>query len=65
VSCPYLVQQGRGKIAYRSFSKCGLDSANAIEFCKTLRLATKIVGSAAVVAIYQAPQSAYDVSKTR
>jgi ATP-binding cassette, subfamily G (WHITE), member 2, PDR len=40
----------------------GLDSANAIEFCKTLRMSTDLVGSTAVVAIYQAPQSAYDVS---
>lgn len=39
----------------------GLDSANAIEFCKTLRISTNIVGSTACVAIYQAPQSAYDV----
>ena len=39
----------------------GLDSANAIEFCKTLRMSTDIVGTTAVVAIYQAPQSAYDV----
>jgi len=40
----------------------GLDSANAIEFCKTLRMSTDLVGSTAAVAIYQAPQSAYDVS---
>jgi ATP-binding cassette subfamily G (WHITE) protein 2 (PDR) len=39
----------------------GLDSANAIEFCKTLRMSTDLVGSTAVVAIYQAPQSAYDI----
>ncbi|KFY27828.1 hypothetical protein V493_03280 [Pseudogymnoascus sp. VKM F-4281 (FW-2241)] len=39
----------------------GLDSANAIEFCKTLRLSTDLAGSTAVVAIYQAPQSAYDI----
>lgn len=39
----------------------GLDSANAIEFCKTLRMSTDLVESTAVVAIYQAPQSAYDV----
>ena len=39
----------------------GLDSANAIEFCKTLRSSTDLVGSTACVAIYQAPQSAYDV----
>lgn len=39
----------------------GLDSANAIEFCRTLRTSTELVGCAAAVAIYQAPQSAYDV----
>ncbi|KAJ4408298.1 Multidrug resistance protein [Didymella pomorum] len=38
----------------------GLDSANAIEFCKTLRLETEIYGTTACVAIYQAPQAAYD-----
>ncbi|KIW10651.1 hypothetical protein PV08_11615 [Exophiala spinifera] len=39
----------------------GLDSANAIEFCKSLRISTDILNSAAAVAIYQAPQSAYDI----
>jgi ATP-binding cassette, subfamily G (WHITE), member 2, PDR len=39
----------------------GLDSANAIEFCRTLRLSTELLGSAACVAIYQSPQSAYDI----
>lgn len=39
----------------------GLDSANAIEFCKTVRNSTELGGSAACVAIYQAPQAAYDV----
>nr|POF16536.1 zeb2-regulated abc transporter 1 [Quercus suber] len=39
----------------------GLDSANAIEFCKTLRLSCEMSGTAACVAIYQAPQSAYDI----
>jgi ATP-binding cassette subfamily G (WHITE) protein 2 (PDR) len=39
----------------------GLDSANAVEFCKTLRLSTEMSGCTAVVAIYQAPQDAYDV----
>lgn len=38
----------------------GLDSANAIEFCKTVRLSAELAGAAALVAIYQAPQSAYD-----
>ncbi|KAH6605927.1 hypothetical protein Trco_005080, partial [Trichoderma cornu-damae] len=39
----------------------GLDSANAIEFCKTLRLQTELFSSTACVSIYQAPQTAYDV----
>ncbi|TPX53609.1 hypothetical protein PhCBS80983_g06254 [Powellomyces hirtus] len=39
----------------------GLDSANAIEFCKTLRLSTTMWGTTACVAIYQAPQTAYDL----
>jgi ATP-binding cassette subfamily G (WHITE) protein 2 (PDR) len=38
----------------------GLDSANALEFCKTLRLGCDIAGSTVLVAIYQASQSAYD-----
>lgn len=39
----------------------GLDSANAVEFCKTLRLQCGLFNNAAVVSIYQAPQSAYDL----
>jgi ATP-binding cassette, subfamily G (WHITE), member 2, PDR len=39
----------------------GLDSATALEFVKTLRLSTETACSAAVVAIYQASQSIYDV----
>ncbi|KAI9744799.1 MAG: hypothetical protein M1818_001724 [Claussenomyces sp. TS43310] len=39
----------------------GLDSATALEFVKTLRLSTELGGSAAIVAIYQASQSIYDV----
>ncbi|KAK4549777.1 hypothetical protein LTR36_005078 [Oleoguttula mirabilis] len=39
----------------------GLDSANAIEFCKTVRISTELAGCVACVAIYQAPQSAYDI----
>ncbi|KAL9123282.1 MAG: hypothetical protein Q9187_000154 [Circinaria calcarea] len=42
----------------------GLDSANAIEFCETLRTQTDLMGVTACVAIYQAPQSAYDVSSS-
>jgi len=39
----------------------GLDSANAIEFCKTLRTQADVMGTTSFVAIYQAPQAAYDV----
>ncbi|CAJ2504653.1 Uu.00g120470.m01.CDS01 [Anthostomella pinea] len=39
----------------------GLDSANAVEFCKTLRTQTELFGNTACVSIYQSPQSAYDV----
>lgn len=39
----------------------GLDSANAIEFCKTLRMSSDLVGITSAVAIYQSPQVAYDV----
>ncbi|KAH7388649.1 ABC-2 type transporter-domain-containing protein [Pyrenochaeta sp. MPI-SDFR-AT-0127] len=39
----------------------GLDSANAIEFCKTLRTQCDVFGTSTCVAIYQAPQAAYDV----
>lgn len=40
----------------------GLDSGNAINFCRNLRLQADLVGVAAAVAIYQAPQSAYEVN---
>lgn len=39
----------------------GLDSANAIEFCKTLKLSAEFSNTTACVAIYQAPQTAYDI----
>ncbi|OCK85345.1 hypothetical protein K432DRAFT_413340 [Lepidopterella palustris CBS 459.81] len=38
----------------------GLDSAAALEFVKTLRLSTDVAGTAAIVAIYQASQQAYE-----
>ncbi|KAH8172967.1 ABC-2 type transporter domain-containing protein [Sarocladium implicatum] len=38
----------------------GLDSANAVEFCKTLRMQADINGTAACVSLYQAPQAAYN-----
>ncbi|EXA30453.1 ATPase [Fusarium oxysporum f. sp. pisi HDV247] len=39
----------------------GLDSANAIEFCRTLRTQADVLGCTSCVAIYQAPQAAYDL----
>ncbi|PGH08877.1 hypothetical protein AJ80_07749 [Polytolypa hystricis UAMH7299] len=39
----------------------GLDSATALEFVKSLRLSAKYSGNTAVVAIYQASQSIYDI----
>jgi len=39
----------------------GLDSANAVEFCRTLRTQCDVFGASACVAIYQAPQAAYNV----
>lgn len=41
----------------------GLDSANAINFCENLRLQADMMGIAAAVALYQAPQSAYEVCR--
>jgi len=40
----------------------GLDSATALQFVKTLRLASNLTGSTTVVAVYQASQDMYDVS---
>lgn len=40
----------------------GLDSANAINFCSNLRLQADLLDVTSVVTLYQAPQSAYDVS---
>lgn len=40
----------------------GLDSANAVEFCRTLRTQADVMGITSCVAIYQSPQAAYDVS---
>ncbi len=39
----------------------GLDSANALEFVKALRLSTRITRSAAIVTLYQASQDIYNV----
>lgn len=42
----------------------GLDSANALEFCRTLRTQADVLGITACVAIYQASQDAYEVCGT-
>jgi ATP-binding cassette subfamily G (WHITE) protein 2 (PDR) len=39
----------------------GLDSANALEFCKYLRQRTQIAGATAFVSLYQGSQDAYEV----
>lgn len=39
----------------------GLDSATALEFARILRLSTELGGTAAIVAMYQTSQPAYDV----
>ncbi|KAH6697541.1 ABC-2 type transporter [Plectosphaerella plurivora] len=38
----------------------GLDAANAVNFCRTLRSQADIFGNSVCVAIYQAPQEAYE-----
>ncbi|KAF1353963.1 ABC-2 type transporter-domain-containing protein [Delphinella strobiligena] len=38
----------------------GLDSANAVEFVKTLRMGSEYFGTTSMVAIYQSPQEAYN-----
>lgn len=38
----------------------GLDSATALDFVKTLRMGCDLQGNTALLAIYQAPQAAYD-----
>ena len=42
----------------------GLDSATALEFVRTLRTSTELTGATAIVTLYQASQSIYDVSLT-
>ncbi|WXC60578.1 hypothetical protein SNK03_006457 [Fusarium graminearum] len=39
----------------------GLDSATALEFVRTLRTSTKLTGATALVSVYQASQSIYNV----
>jgi ABC-type multidrug transport system ATPase subunit len=41
----------------------GLDSATALEFARILRLSTDLGRAAAIVAMYQASQPAYDVGQ--
>ena len=41
----------------------GLDSANAVRFCEALRGQADLLGIGAAVAIYQAPQGAYEVGR--
>lgn len=53
---------GSAKLQCWDNSTRGLDSGNAVAFCENLRLQADVVGVAAAVAIYQAPQKAYDVS---
>ena len=42
----------------------GLDSANALEFCKAIKLSTEFTGTTACVSLYQGSQDAYEVSLT-
>lgn len=37
----------------------GLDAANAVEFCKTLKMGADIQGITSCVSLYQAPEDAY------
>ncbi|KAJ4413752.1 Multidrug resistance protein [Gnomoniopsis sp. IMI 355080] len=39
----------------------GLDSGTTVEFCRTLRIQSDIMGMTSAVAIYQAPQEAYEL----
>ncbi|TXC04134.1 hypothetical protein FocTR4_00000325 [Fusarium oxysporum f. sp. cubense] len=48
-------------ITAQQMSTRGLDSANALEFCRTLRVQADILGTTACVALYQASQDAYNV----
>jgi ATP-binding cassette subfamily G (WHITE) protein 2 (PDR) len=39
----------------------GLDSANALEFCRNLRLSADMAGATILVSLYQGSQNTYDV----
>ena len=41
----------------------GLDAANAVEFCKNLRIQRHLFSRIACVALYQAPEAAYNVGE--
>lgn len=43
----------------------GLDSANALEFCRTIKLSTELAGATALISLYQGSQDAYEVSHSR
>jgi len=40
----------------------GLDSANALEFCRTIKLSTDLTGATALISLYQGSQDAYEAS---
>lgn len=40
----------------------GLDSANALDFVRTIRTSTEVTRATAIVSIYQASQSIYNAS---
>lgn len=50
-----------GSIQCWDSSTRGLDSASALKFVQTLKLPVGLTGTAAVVALYQASQQAYEV----
>ncbi|CZT44690.1 probable ABC transporter [Rhynchosporium secalis] len=39
----------------------GLDSANALGFCRTIKLSTELTGATALISLYQGSQDAYEV----
>jgi len=50
------------RVERRDNAARGLDSASAVEFCKSLRTQCDVVKASTCVAIHQAPQAAYEVS---
>lgn len=51
-----------GRVQCFDNSTRGLDSVNALEFLKALRVSTSTSGSVAIVSLYQASQDMYQVS---